>query len=244
MGSWISRILSVLLLVWAIETPAQSGPKKTEFATGAVTGLVTCADTNAPARFALVTLQKVPGGKTGTKRSNSDEVEMNATATTDIDGRFVLEKVPVGRYFVVGILSGYMGALSRFDPEDLKKVDETTQKELLKAVPTVQVEANQVAQANVRLEHASELSGTVLYEDGSPAIHLRARLLRKDKDGMLKSMDGMLIPGFGAEVETDDRGHYRLIGVPPGEYSISVSIQMRKTAIGGLLGTDGLSINV
>ena len=239
------RQLSVaVLLICPAGLLAQAHAKRTETATGAVTGTVTCADTNAPARFAVVTLQRVPGGRTAERAADPENANMNATATTDIDGRFLIEKVPVGRYFVVGILSGYMGALSRFDPDDLKKVDEATQKELLKAVPTVRVEANQVAETSIRLEHASELGGTVLYDDGSPAIHLRARLLRKGKDGRLKSMDGILIPGFGSEIETDDRGHYRLIGVPPGEYSISVSIQMQKTAIGGLLGSEGLSINV
>ena len=169
---------------------------------------------------------------------------MNATATTDLEGRFVLEKVPAGRYFVVGILSGYMGPLSRFDHDDLKKMSEETQKELLKSVPTVSVEPGQVAQASIRLDHASELGGTVLYDDGSPAIHLKVRLVRKKKSGEIGSMDGIMIPGFGSEVETDDRGRFRLIGVPPGEYSISVSMRLEKVAFSGLIGEGGLSVNI
>jgi hypothetical protein len=240
--------VTALLLVSSSMSYGQGTAKKVESATGSVTGTVTCADTNAPARFAVVTLERVPGQKDEAsdkaKRSRfEDGAGMNATATTDLEGHFVLEKVPVGRYFVVGILSGYMSPLSRFDHDDLQKMSEETQKELLKSVPTVSVEAGLVAQASIRLDHASELSGTVLYDDGSPAIHLKVRLLRKKKSGEIGSMDGILISGFGSEIDTDDRGRFRLIGVPPGEYSISASMHLEKIEFGGLVGSGGLSVN-
>ena len=166
----------------------------------------------------------------------------NPTAVTDLEGRFVIAKVPPGRYFVVGILSGYMGPLSRFDRGDLKKLSAQTEKEMLQLVPTVRVEANQVAQTNLRLDHASELDGTVLYDDGSPGVDLTVRLLRKAKNGSIESMDGVLIPGFGSQVKTDDRGAYRIIGVPPGEYSVSASMRLEHVEFGGLIGKAELSI--
>jgi hypothetical protein len=198
----------------------------------------------------VVTLERVPGQKDEVSdkakhRWSDDGSGMNVTATTDLDGRFVLEKVPVGRYFVVGILPGYMGPLSRFDHDDLQKMSEETQKELLKSVPTVSVEAGQVAQASIRLDHASELSGTVLYDDGSPAIHLSVQLLRKAKNGELAAVDGVLISGaglFGSEVRTDDRGRYALFGLPPGDYVVSVEMQPRKYELAGLLGGGGRSL--
>jgi hypothetical protein len=224
------------------------GGKKSEPLTGTVIGTVTCADTNAPARFAVVTLERVRGQKDeasdkAKRRWLDDGSSMNATAITDLEGHFVLEKVPVGRYFVVGILTGYMGPLSRFDHDDLQKMSDETVKEMLKLVPTVSVEPNQVAEANLRLDHASELSGIVLYDDGSPAIHLKVRLLRKNKSGEIVSMDGILIPGFGSEVVTDDRGRFRLIGIPPGEYAVSVSMQLEMLSFSGLIGDSGLSVS-
>lgn len=233
----------LLLGVFSLGVAAQGPARKVEPVTGTVTGTVTCADTNAPARFAVVTLERVPGEKAESTKKASEMPPMNATATTDLEGRFTLEKVPAGRYFVVGILSGYMGPLSRFDHDDLQKMSEETQKELLKSVPVVSVEADQVAQANIRLDHASELSGTVLYDDGSPAIHLKVRLLRKRKNGEIGSMDGILVPGFGSMVDTDDRGRFKLIGVAPGEYSISASMHLEKIELGGLIGSGGLSGN-
>lgn len=237
---------SILL---AISTAAfgQGTTKKPESTTGTVSGSVTCADTNAPARFAVVTLERVPEEKAATAESPNrkwldDESGMNSTTTTDLEGHFVIEKVPAGRYFVVGILSGYMGPLSRFDHDDLKTMSEETRKEMLRLVPTVSVEAGQTAQSVIRLEHASELGGVVSYDDGSPAIHLKVHLLRKTKGGEITSMDGIMIPGFGSEVDTDDRGHFRMIGVPAGEYSISASMHLEKIAFAGLI-SGGLSVN-
>jgi hypothetical protein len=109
----------------------------------------------------------------------------------------------------------------------------------------VSVEAGQVAQASIRLDHASELSGTVLYDDGSPAIHLSVQLLRKAKNGELAAVDGVLISGaglFGSEVRTDDRGRYALFGLPPGDYEVSVEMQPRKYELAGMLGGGGRSL--
>jgi hypothetical protein len=242
---WCS-IPALLILAPSLAIHGQASAKKGEAATGTVTGTVTCADTNAPARFAVVTLERVPPEGTGPIKKMPDGDLMNSTATTDLDGRFVIEKVPVGRYFVVGLLPGYMGPLSRFDREDLAKMSDETLKAILKTVPTVSVEPNQVAQSNLRLDHASELSGTVLYDDGSPAIHLFIHLLRKDKNGEITAADGILISGaglFGAETMTDDRGRYAIIGVSPGEYVVSVSMKLDKVALGGIL-SGGLSINL
>ena len=222
---------------------AQKAPAKVDPATGSVSGTVTCADTNAPARFALVTLERVPGESAEPVQQKGRRLVMNATVTTDLDGHFALDKVPAGRYFVVAALPGYIDALSRFDHDDLKKLSDETRKAMLKAVPTVSVEPGQVAQAAVRLEHASELGGTILYDDGSPAIGLNVKLFWKAKDGSIQSMDGFLIAGFGSEVQTDDRGHYRFIGIAPGEYAVSVSVKVVKTELGGMIGGAGLSIN-
>jgi hypothetical protein len=243
----LSRVFTTGFLIALATAHAQTANKKGEPVTGAVIGQVTCVDTNAPARFAVVTLERVPEENEQTdkanERSQSAGFTMNATATTDLEGRFAMDKVPVGKYFVVGILSGYMGPLSRFDHDDLKKVNEQTRKDMLRLVPAVTVEAGQTAQVAIRLDHASELSGTILYDDGSPAINLRVKLLRKTKTGEIASMDGIMVPGFGAEVATDDRGRYRLIGVPPGEYAISVTMRLEKVAFAGLLGNGGLSIS-
>src|ERR1700722_10865873 len=132
-------ISASLLFSLSIAAFAQTSAKKAAPDTGSVTGEVSCADTNAPARFAVVTLEPEPGQKkeeamqaAGGTVAAGDKVvaSYNATATTDINGRFVLNKVPVGRYYVIGDLAGYLNPLVQFDDEQLKAMTEETQKAL------------------------------------------------------------------------------------------------------------------
>jgi len=235
---------SILL---AISTAAfgQGTTKKPESTTGTVAGSVTCADTNAPARFAVVTLERMPEEVSESGKKDKEGSAMNPTATTDMEGRFFLDKVPVGHYYAVGRLAGYLNPLARFSEQQLQKMSDETRKELAKAVPMVSVGANQGAAVSLRLEHASELSGTVLYDDGSPAVDLEVKLLRKDKDGKLADLKTGAINGlgmFGEGALTDDRGRYRMIGVPSGEYTVSATLPTQKVSLAGLFGDESLTV--
>jgi hypothetical protein len=224
----------------------QTATKKTGPATGSVIGEVSCADTNAPARFAVVTLEPVPVEKAASDEKKKEDQATNATATTDLQGRFALDKVMPGHYYVLGVLAGYLNPLTRFDHEQLHAMTDETRKELAKLVPVVEVEPGQEAAVTLRLERASEIGGTVLYDDGSPAVGLHVGLLRKGKDGKLASLSSELSMGLGqpgADAMTDDRGHYRMIGAPPGEYAVRASLPTEKFSVGGLLG-GGLSFSV
>lgn len=234
----LSRMLAGMLLaapvpvcgqLVALRGPAASLP----VAAGSVSGSVTCADTNAPARFAVVTLQPVPSGKGVAEGKRAES--MNATATTDMEGRFNLAKVPAGRYFVVGSLPGYVNPLAQFSSQQLQAMSDETRSELAKAVPVIGVEANQTASVSLRLEHAAEMSGTVLYDDGSPAVGLKVQLMRKSENGKLAEIPPGAINGealFGSGATTDDRGHYRIYGVPPGEFTVKVSLPTQKVSMG------------
>jgi hypothetical protein len=109
----------------------------------------------------------------------------------------------------------------------------------------VDVEAGQSKEVTVRLERASQLSGTVFYDDGSPAVELQIQLLRKEKDGKLADVSSQSIdwPGSnGSHGTTDDRGRYRRIGMAAGEYAVRASLLMEKISVGGLL-SGGESVN-
>ena len=214
--------------------------KKSEAATGVVIGSISCADTNAPARFALVTLNSFP--RAGTQKSVDIE-QKTVTTTSDLDGHFVVDKVPPGRYMVVGSLTGYLNPLSRFSPEQMKTLTEETRKALTASIPVVDVEADQTAAVTVRLERASEVSGTVLYDDGSPAVGLKMLLLGKDKDGSFVAVHPDLkgdASSFGLTTQTDDRGRYRMIGTPQGEYVVQATLP---TGIGSASSLRGGSWN-
>lgn len=242
-----------LLWGWVISAIAafaggQDIPKAgTAIASGQVSGLVTCADTNAPARFAVVTLEPMPGTRAKANSGSGADVQGNATTVTDLEGRFVLESVPVGRYFVLASLAGYVNPLARFDSSQLQNMSDVSAKELGKLVPVVVIEAGTAANVTMRLEHASEVSGTVLYDDGSPAVGLPVELLRKEANGELAQVRSEMIDGlgeFGAHATTDDRGHYRMIGTPPGEYTVHVTLPSQQVSVSGLLGGVGRSVSV
>jgi hypothetical protein len=234
------RLFCVVVLTFAAavgQGQAKKNGPASAVTTGVVAGLVTCADTNAPARSAVVALERVPEQPSEAAAKNQEDSGINPTATTDMEGRFLLEKVAAGRYYVVARLTGYLNPLARFSEKQLRAPDDETRKELARTVVMVSVGANQAATANLRLEHASELNGTVLYDDGSPAVGLEVQLLRKDKDGSLSPLPPAAVNGMGlfgsiAETDTDDRGRYRVIGAPAGEYALRVILPAQKEGEG------------
>jgi hypothetical protein len=229
--------VTVTLLTCALGGWAQAAK---DLRAGRVTGTVTCADTNAPARFAVVTLE--PAGPV----ANHDETGAGTTAVTDLDGRFVLDKIPAGQYFVLASLNGYLNPLATFDKEQLKKMTDETRRRLAVMAPLVVVDPNQPAAVTVRLEHASEVSGTINYDDGSPAIGLHVQLFVKKADGRLEEARSQLIEGqglFGAQTMTDDRGRFRMTGTAPGEYVVEVKFRSEQVAVSGVL-SGNISVSI
>src|ERR1035437_4284600 len=80
--------------------------KKPDPTKGTVTGIVLCADTGKPARFAMVNLTGAP--KPDEKSDDGDLMPASESTITDLDGRFRMEAVEPGRYFAFAILEGYL----------------------------------------------------------------------------------------------------------------------------------------
>src|ERR1039458_10109420 len=89
-------------------------------ATGTVTGHVTCADTNTPARLAIVVLRPVPAAKSADSAAASKPVEARRGQTL-LDGTFSIPSVAPGTYFVLASMAGYISPLAvlGFSNEDL-----------------------------------------------------------------------------------------------------------------------------
>src|SRR5260370_39893499 len=66
----------------------------------AVTGHVTCADTNTPARLAIVVLRPVPAAKSADSAAARKPVEARRVQTL-LDGPFLIPKVAPGTYHVI-----------------------------------------------------------------------------------------------------------------------------------------------
>lgn len=78
----------------------------------------------------------------------------------------------------------------------------------------------------MRLERAAEIDGVVQYDDGSPAIGLNV-VLKSAKEGadtFASSILQAVSSTNGLLRRTDDRGHFRILGIAPGQYLVAVSV--------------------
>jgi hypothetical protein len=185
---------------------------------GSVTGTVYCSDTNLPARLAEVVLVPASG----------ESADAKLTAATDLEGRFSIGRVPEGRYFVVANYAGYLNPLGSANQIDLDALDAEARKHFESRLTSVTVSSKLPAPVSIRLERAAEIDGTVQYDDGSPAIGLRLSVKSKSQQNAAIATE----PGYAtfaadpaeSSRSTDDHGRFRLVGLAPGEYFVSVSV--------------------
>lgn len=189
--------------------------------TGTVSGTIFGSDTDAPIRSGQLTL--VPfQGVGGPQR--------HLVSGIDLQGHFLFRRVPEGNYIISANVPGYINPLPGSVAIRLSSMDQNARIELQKKLKdsAVEVEADQTANIAIRLDRAAEIDGSVLYDDGSPAAMLPLNITEISSDGA----------GGGATVEhdsywdylaayspsTDDRGRFRIIGLEPGTYFLSASV--------------------
>ena len=156
--------------------------------TGSVAGRVLCGDTNDPARSARVHLEpvraaggekKVVMGETGPPSG----VE-GVTLQTDLNGEFLFPKVLPGGYFVIVEMPGYLSARAMFTDKEIEDPSPEMRQLVGRALNRVQVETGHTERVQVRMERGSAVSGTVHFDDGSPAIGVPVKLLKKGDKGV------------------------------------------------------------
>ena len=195
--------------------------------TGTVAGHITCADTQRPARLAAVRLVRVPK-PTDPKpaRNTGDAAPMSDEVQTALDGSYTLRDVKPGLYYLVAEKEGYLLPLGAFSQKDLATPDEATKQQIAAAIHTIAVGPDQTTREDMVLERGATVSGTVLYDDGSPASGLGVELLVKDKDGKWVPAELFRYRSQAWNMPTDDYGHYRITGLPAGEYATEVNLSL------------------
>jgi hypothetical protein len=252
------RVFAEMLLVFTAslfaQQPAANVPP---VAPGQVAGRVFCADTGQPGRFAGVQLiaeqqSKTPLIDPAALGKDADFGKVLATAMTAVmkgsnlstltglDGAFSLDKVPPGTYYVVAQLAGYQSPLSQFSQMERMKADDATLKAVESAAEKIVVQSNQTAHVEISLERGATLSGSVRYDDGSPAPAVTPILLAYGKDGKWKEMGpGSLLPSV-----TDDRGHYHFYGMLPGKYAVKAALPTVQALVGMGAGSLSMQMNM
>jgi len=207
--------------------------------TGTVTGQITCADTQRPARFANVMLYEVPSSLAPLPMSNSSDPKSRAATDvqiremishtlmqtkTGIDGSFAVQDVPSGDYYVLASVAGYV------QPRYLLQAAYDAGEDVLRGVigvPMIHVSADHAADVAVTVSRGAAIEGHLLWDDGSPVngAYVEPEPTTKDHKN-LPPQFAMINMGLGNVIAlTDDRGRYRISGLPPGEYRVRATLQ-------------------
>lgn len=242
------RILILALVSVSVSAVAQQpAPASQAAQTGQVMGHVVCGDTDQPARFATVQLISEHPPATTTfdyeKLAKEEDPEKaigkamaavmkggnsNLSAVTTLDGGFTLDKVSPGVYWVVAQFPGYLSPLSQLSPMERARASADALKAVQASAEKIEVQPNQSIRVDVRLERGAAISGTVRYDDGSPAPGVTPMLMLMGKDGKWK--DAGVVSGMPAS--SDDEGRYRIAGLLPGKYAVKAFLPTTQVSAG------------
>lgn len=225
---WRSGLFLTAVAVFCLPFNAQK-----PVGTGIVAGHVTCADTNTPARLAVVVIRPVPEAKSSATSSELKTVEAQRVQT-ELDGSFSIPNLAPGTYFVLASLAGYVSPLAALHVSNDDMLEPTTElrKRLMENVPTITVDAHGTSSINLSLERAGAVGGTVLYDDGSPAPGVEVKVQER-KDGKWVPVQNLTSDSMSSGgAVTDDRGVYRINGLPPlKEAIVEADLSIQKSTL-------------
>jgi hypothetical protein len=223
---------------------ASGGVANTPSATGTVTGRVYLEDSKGPARKAKVYLQPAAPLQSDAPKAHSSGQADGGVAIaveTSFDGSFSFSHVAYGTYYVIAEYPGYVSpyvAVSLAEArslygtqEPLAPAEAKAKEHVLKTIPRVTVQGDLPTSVEVTLERGGAISGNISYDDGSPAIGLEvdilAKLLQEGKEtwGPFNSTPGNPF----LRIRTDDRGNYRISGLPERKYIVLVMLNPSET---------------
>ena len=195
-----SFIIVVLVFAWITIANAQAGDPKPK-PTGSISGRVTI-DGQAAAGIPVAAVS----GETVNRR------DATARAMTDVQGYYLISGLSPGQYQIWTLTPGMIGdpgtAANYYSP-----YPGTTKNIILGANEDVQG-------VDLKLIRGAVITGRVTNADNKPVIseHVSLQLL----DGRGNVRMGAINSPNDEMSQTDDRGIYRIFGLPPGLYRVSV----------------------
>lgn len=159
--------------------------------TASISGRVTAAEGGAPIRRVQV-------------RVNGAELRGGRSAMTDADGKYVVEKLPAGRYTLYFSKSGFAGTPygARRGSQPGKPIDLAAGQKLEKI--------------DIALSRGGVIAGRVFDEFGEPVVDARVQVMQ------YRWMNGRRrLANMGRWGQTNDRGEFRVWSLAPGEYYVA-----------------------
>jgi len=161
-------------------------------------GQVIAADTGTPIRRAQV-------------RISSPDAREGRLAATDAQGRFEIKELPAGRYTMTASKGGFVSLQygQRRPSESGTPIELGNGQTLDKLV--------------IALPRGSVLGGRITDEFGEPVANASVIAMRYSYAAGGRRLTAAA--GSNARDTTDDQGHFRLFGLPPGEYFVSATLR-------------------
>jgi protocatechuate 3,4-dioxygenase beta subunit len=142
------------------------------------------------------------------------------STSTDEQGRYSIAGLPAGTYNVIASKTGFV-------------VASYGQRRALRTGTPVQLaDGQQVTGADIRLPRGAVITGHVFDEDGEPLARSAVTVLRYQYAGGEKRL-----AAAGTD-QSDDRGQYRVFGLPPGEYFVSAAAGGFERAVSRFMGPE------
>jgi hypothetical protein len=191
---------SIVPVVAAAQVPVRDTQAQTQaVGTGVIRGRVVRLDNGEPLRGVSIVL-------TGTGLSGP--VRNLPSATTDERGRYELTGLPAARYTLTATKGTFVtlqyGQLRANQP----------------GRPIDVAEGQVLEQMDLALPRGGAIAGRVVDELGEPVTGAVVQLLRQRYVKGRRQLDS----GGRSFDHTDDRGQFRIYGVPPGTYYLSASV--------------------
>jgi len=133
------------------------------------------------------------------------ELASGLTTVTDDNGRFRFERLPAGRFTVRAVRPGWIETVYGARPSRRS------------GVPIALADGQSLAIV-IRMPRGAVITGTVLDLGGQPAVGAGVAAMRYAIVGGERRL-----MSFGVPSVTDDRGVYRIYGLPPGDFVVAAA---------------------
>ncbi|HET8782299.1 MAG TPA: carboxypeptidase-like regulatory domain-containing protein [Pyrinomonadaceae bacterium] len=194
-----STTIRILLFVALICFPAIAAAQQEKpSGQSTITGRVVFTDNGRPVRRAVLKLY------------THMKLRPARTIAANISGEFRFSEVAAGSYFVVAEAPGVLFPRSAYTMNEFGIGTDTETEQT-----QVSVDGKNSVHCEVKVARAGTIRGAITYADKEPVVGGRIVLFRRK--------DGVVTPLFAEPETTNDRGMYRIDGLPDGEYFVGVA---------------------
>jgi len=180
----------------------------------------------------------------------SQTMDMLNATTVGLDGAYSFSGVKPGTYYVHAIFPGYIDPFSQLSDDDFASTDPAARARVAQ-IPTITVSGTDSAHIDLRLERGAAVSGRILFDDGSPAAGwvlsvIKTKTPEDPGEAVAAAMSQALAMSGAAQIfKTDDLGHYRISGLPAGDYALRANLVAPAVGINATnIGDGGSGINL